>query len=114
MELHGITLDFDDIKTCGLLPDLCSNWDHRSEELSEIEALSEYWDNNINTVLEKTNKIIIGNMGNKSIIYSADKNAILVIKDVFKELELSTISYTDIDHYEHYITHDYFKYCFLH
>ena len=53
-------------------------------------------------------------MGNKSIIYSADKNAILVIKDVFKELELSTISYTDIDHYEHYITHDYFKYCFLH
>ena len=30
-------LDFDDMKTCALLPELCVNWDRGSEELSEVE-----------------------------------------------------------------------------
>ena len=39
MELYGVTLDFDDMRSCGLLPDLCADWDHRSEELTENEKL---------------------------------------------------------------------------
>ena len=36
MELQGVTIDFDDRKTCGLLPDLCLQWDFRTDELDEL------------------------------------------------------------------------------
>lgn len=110
MIVYGITLDFDDIRTCGLLPDLCSNWDRRSEELVELETIAAYWDNNIKSLLDQTHKLIIGNIGNKSIVYSNDENAILKIKSTFKEFELNSMEYDDINHDLDYIVHDYLKY----
>ena len=85
--LYGVTLDFDDIKSCGLLPELCRDWDHRSEELSENEKLLSYWDKNIAELLLRTQKVVIGNIGEKSIVYSADEKAIEIIKEIFKKLK---------------------------
>ncbi len=110
MIVHGITLDFDDIKTCGLLPDLCANWDRRSEELVELETIAQYWDENIKILLKQTKKLIIGNIGNKSIVYSYDKDAILKIKETFKEFTLTQMEYKVINHDIDYIVHDYLKF----
>ncbi len=105
--LYGVTLDFDDIKSCGLLPELCRDWDHRSEELSENEKLLSYWDTNIAALLLKTQKVVIGNIGEKSIVYSEDKEAIKIIKEVFKEIEISSLYYSEILECEKCLTHDY-------
>lgn len=109
MKLYGITLDFDDMRSCGLLPDLCLDWDHRSEELTENEKLLSYWDDNIKTLLSKTKNVVVGNIENKSIVYSADKEAIDIIRNIFKEMELSTIHYDEIRQCDHCIKHDYLK-----
>ena len=109
MKLHGVTLDFDDVKSCGLLPDLCVDWDHRSEELTENEKLLSYWDTNMEKLLSQTKKVVTGNIGNKSIAYSADEDAIMIIKDLFKEMEVKSIDYADIIHCENCITNDYLE-----
>ena len=109
MKLHGVVLDFDDIKTCGLLPTLCLDWDRRSEELTENEKLIAYWDKNVKELLKQTKKIVIGNIGNKSIAYSADERSISIIKEVFKEIEISSLEYEEITHCENCITHDYLE-----
>lgn len=105
--LYGVTLDFDDIKSCGLLPELCRDWDHRSEELSENEKLLSYWDRNIAELLLRTQKVVIGNIGEKSIVYSADEKAIEIIKEIFKEIKISSLEYNDILDCERCLTHDY-------
>ncbi len=107
MELYGITLDFDDMKSCGLLPDLCRDWDHRSEELTENEKLLSYWDNNIQELLKKTDKVVLGNIGNKSVVYSGDEKTVALIREQFKEIELSKINYDEIDQCENCIKVDY-------
>lgn len=107
MELYGVTLDFDDMKSCGLLPDLCLDWDHRSEELTENEKLLSYWDKNVEELLEKTDKVVLGNIGNKSVVYSADEKAVELIKNQFKEMQLSSIKYDEIDQCENCIKVDY-------
>ena len=109
MLLHGVTLDFDDLKSCGLLPEMCLDWDHRSEELTENEKLLSYWDKNVKEVLQKSDKVVLGNIGNKSILFSAEKDAIEIIKEQFKEIELSSIEYEDIERCEHCIKIDYLK-----
>ncbi|MCJ8326754.1 MAG: hypothetical protein MJK08_06595 [Campylobacterales bacterium] len=109
MTLYGITMDFDDIKTCGLLPDLCVDWDHRSEELSENEAFDLYWNKNTQELLSKTQKLVLGNDGNKSLVYSADEEAISFIKEIFKEMTLNSLEYEDINQCERCITLDYLK-----
>jgi len=109
MELYGVTLDFDDMKSCGLLPDLCLDWDHRSEELTENEKLLSYWDKNVEELLEKTDKVVLGNIGNKSVVYSADEKAVELIKNQFKEMQLSSIKYDEIDQCENCIKVDYLK-----
>lgn len=107
MELYGVTLDFDDMKSCGLLPDMCINWDHGSEELSENEKLLAYWDDNVKEVLNKTDKVVLGNIGTKSVIYSGDKESIELIKKQFKEIELSSVNYDEIYQCENCIKIDY-------
>lgn len=107
MKLQGVSLDFDDMRSCGLLPDLCADWDHGSEELSENQKLLSYWDNNVKEVLDKTDKVVLGNIGTKSVLYSADKDAIELIKKQFKEMEISSIDYDKIDHCENCIKVDY-------
>jgi len=107
MELQGITIDFDDRKTCGLLPELCLNWDEKYEELEDNEDLIKYWETNLKKVTQNTNKIISGNIDAKSIIYSADPEAIAIIKDAFKEINLKTIHYENIMKCDHCLTHDY-------
>ena len=107
MKLYGVSLDFDDIKSCGLLPDMCIDWDHGSEELTENEKLLSYWDNNVQEILKKTDKVVLGNIGTKSIIYSADKEAIELIKEQFKEIELSSVDYDEIEQCENCIKIDY-------
>ncbi len=109
MKLYGVSLDFDDVKSCGLLPDLCADWDHGSEELTENEKLLSYWDDNIKKLLEKTNKVVVGNIENKSIAYSGDEEAIDIIKNLFKEIELSSIYYEEIRQCDNCIKHDYLK-----
>ncbi len=107
MMLHGITIDFYDKRTCGLLPDQCINWDASSEELEDNEDLLNYWESNLKKVLSKTKNVINANIGGKSILYSADNEAIKIIKDEFKELELSTIDYDDINRCDNCIKFDY-------
>lgn len=107
MKLQGITIDFDDKKTCGLLPELCLSWDEKYEELEDNEELTQYWETNLKKVTDKTTKIISGNIDSKSIVYSADPEAIALIKDAFKEIDLKTISYSDIMKCDHCLTHDY-------
>ncbi|MFY9073395.1 hypothetical protein CRU99_13575 [Malaciobacter mytili] len=107
MILHGITIDFDDRRTCGLLPDLCLEWDEKYDELEDNQNLIDYWDNNLKKVLEKTNKIVSGNLGSKAIVYSAQEEAIDAIKEAFKELELSTLDYNSIIKCDRCLFYDY-------
>jgi len=109
MELYGVTLDFDDMRSCGLLPDMCLDWDHRSEELTENEKLLSYWDQNLKNLLDETQDVVVGNIENKSVVYSADEEAIYLIKKHFREIELSKANYEDITNCEFCITHDYLK-----
>lgn len=109
MKLYGVTLDFDDVKSCGLLPELCADWDSKYEDLAENEKLLSYWNDNINELLSKTKNIIYGNIGNKSIVYSADEEAISLIKEIFNEIELTSIEYEDIIRCENCIKHDYLE-----
>ena len=107
MKLYGVSLDFNDMRSCGLLPDMCIDWDHGSEELSENEKLLSYWDKNVQEVLNKTQKVVLGNIGTKSLIYSADKEAIEIIKEQFKEIQLTSLDYDEIDQCENCIKIDY-------
>lgn len=109
MKLQGITIDFYDKRTCGLLPDLCAQWDIRYDELEDNEELLKYWEESLKKVLAKTDKVVSGNVEGKSILYSADEKAIKIIKEEFSELELQTIEYEDIIRCEHCITHDYLE-----
>ncbi|RXK07246.1 hypothetical protein [Halarcobacter bivalviorum] len=109
MKLQGITIDFYDKRTCGLLPDLCTQWDIRYDELEDNEELLKYWEESLKKVLAKTDKVVSGNVEGKSILYSADEEAIKIIKEEFSELELQTIEYEDIIRCEHCITHDYLE-----
>lgn len=107
MKLQGITIDFNDRKTCGLLPELCLNWDEKYEELEDNQDLMHYWESNLKKITDKTNKIISGNIESKSIVYSADPEAIALIKEAFKEINLKTINYSDIMKCDHCLTCDY-------
>lgn len=109
MKLQGVTIDFYDKRTCGLLPDLCANWDIRYDELEDNEELLSYWEKSLNNVLKKTKKVVSGNMEGKSILYSADEDAIQIIKEEFFKLELQTINYEDIIKCDHCIKHDYIE-----
>jgi len=109
MTLHGITMNFDDIRTCGMIPDACANWDHGSEELSENEAFDLYWNQNIQKLLAKTQKVVIGSDGNKSLVYTADKEALSYIKEIFKEMIIDSIEYENINQCDRCITLDYLK-----
>ncbi len=107
MELQGVTIDFDDRKTCGLLPELCLQWDFRTDELEDNEELINYWEDNLKKVLAVSQNVVAGNVGTKSILYSADQKAIEAIKSTFKELELSHIDYKEIMKCENCLHHDY-------
>lgn len=107
MELQGITIDFFDKRICGMLPDLCLHWDIRYDELEDNEELLKYWDERVKNVLAKTNRVVCGNIDGKSIIYSADEEAIDIISNEFKGLKLQKINYEDINKCEHCITNDY-------
>ncbi|XOB63546.1 hypothetical protein ACMC56_06965 [Campylobacterota bacterium DY0563] len=109
MELQGITIDFYDKRTCGLLPDLCLNWDIRYDELEDNDELLKYWEESLNRVLSKTKNVVSGNMDGKSILYSADDEAIKIIKEEFKELELNKINYEDIIKCENCLKNDYLE-----
>lgn len=107
MELQGVTIDFDDRKTCGLLPDLCLDWDLRADELADDTELVAYWENNLKKVLDKSSLVVAGNMGTKSILFSADDATIKLIEENFKELKLQTIDYDNILKCENCLHHDY-------
>lgn len=107
MQLQGITIDFDDRKTCGLLPELCLNWDEKYEALEDNEDLLNYWETNLKKITNVTDKIVAGNIEAKSIVYSADEEVIALIKETFKEINLKTINYDDIMKCDHCLTHDY-------
>lgn len=107
MTLYGVTIDFDDRKTCGLLPELCLSWDERSEELEDNTELLDYWTKNLEKVLTKSKKVVAGNIGTKSIVYSADEDTILLIKESFKELLLGTLEYDSIIKCENCLQVDY-------
>lgn len=108
MELYGITLDFFDKRTCGLLPDLCIQWDIRYDELEDNEQLLEYWDTHINNILQQTKNVVyVNNNNGRSLIYSADKDAIAVISNEFKDLQLQKIKYEEIINCETCVSHDY-------
>lgn len=109
MEFYGITLDFDDRKSCSIQDDMCSEWDGRFEELSENEKLNAYWDNNLNKILSQTKNIIAGTIGDKCIVYSADKEAINIIQNAFKELNLDKKTYEDLTKCESCLNYDYIK-----
>lgn len=109
MKLQGVTLDFNDVKSCGLKPDMCIEWDRRSEELSENPKLLSYWDKNIKKLLSKTKNVVISNVSEKSMVYSADKTAIELIKKFFKEMTLKTQEYEDIKKCKTCVEHDYLK-----
>lgn len=108
MKLRGVTIDFDDRKTCGLLPELCLTWDERSEELEDNRELLDYWKTNLEKVLKKSKKVVTGNLGTKSILYAKDQETIELIKTSFKELVLDTIEYDDIIKCENCLEIDYF------
>jgi hypothetical protein len=107
MEMQGVTIDFNDRKTCGLLPALCLKWDEKFDALEDNEELLKYWESNLAKVLERTKNVVSGNMGTKSIVYSNDPEAVAVIKEVFSDLELKTIDYKDIIKCEHCLDYDY-------
>jgi hypothetical protein len=107
MEMYGITIDFNDKHTCGLLPELCLDWDERYDELDDNQELINYWESNIKKVLDKTHKIVCGNDETKSMIYSADPYAIGLIKDAFSEIKINTIEYSSISKCDHCLDYDY-------
>ena len=107
MKLQGITIDFDDRRTCGLLPELCLNWDEKYEELEDNVDLINYWETNLKKITDKTDKIVSGNIDAKSIVYSADEEVIALIAETFKEIKLKTINYSDIMKCDHCLTYDY-------
>ena len=109
MKLYGITLDFNDMRSCGLLPDMCLDLDHRFDELSENEKLISYWENNLKELLEETKKLVIVNDENKSMVYSAETEAIDLIKKYFKEIELSIVDYENINRCDYCVQHDYLQ-----
>lgn len=109
MKLYGVTLNFDDIRSCGLLPKMCKDWDSRSEDLTDNEKLVSYWNDNIQKLLQKTKNIIYGDLQDTSIVFSADEEAISYIKEIFKELELISMEYEDIMRCENCIKHDYLE-----
>lgn len=107
MKLLGVTIDFSDRKTCGLLPDLCLQWDERYDELQDNTELTKYWERNLQKVLEQTQDVVSGNIGSKSVVYSAEAQAIGAIQEAFKELKLQQIEYDDIMKCEHCLQYDY-------
>jgi hypothetical protein len=109
MTLHGVTMDFDDIRTCGLVPESCTDWDRGSEELNENHAFDLYWNKNIQELLSKTQKVVLGSDGNKSLVYTGDAEALIYIKEIFKEININTIEYEDINQCERCISLDYLK-----
>lgn len=109
MELYGITLDFNDLKSCGIKEDMCLDFDNRSDELSENEKLISYWDNNIKQLLEETDKVVIINDKNKSMVYSNEEEAITLIKKHFKEMEVTKIDYEDLNRCDFCVQHDYLE-----
>ncbi|OUR72429.1 hypothetical protein A9Q76_03780 [Arcobacter sp. 31_11_sub10_T18] len=107
MELQGITIDFNDKRTCGLLPELCLDWDERYDELDDNQELIDYWESNLKKVTDKTKKIVSGNIEAKSILYSADEEAIQIIRDNFPEIKIGTILYSEVNHCDHCLDYDY-------
>jgi len=107
MELQGITLDFNDKRTCGLLPELCLEWDEKYDELDDNQELIDYWESNLKKVTDKTDKIVSGNIETKSILYSADPAAIEIIKNTFVEIKLETILYSQVNKCDHCLEYDY-------
>ena len=107
MQLKGVSIDFDDRRTCALLPKLCLQWDEKYEELEDNADLLQYWEDGIQNILKTTTNIVSGNMGTKSIVYSAEEKIIQLIQESFKDLELETIEYEDILRCEHCIKYDY-------
>ena len=107
MQLEGITIDFNDKKTCGLLPELCLEWDERYDELDDNQELINYWKTNLKKVLTKTDKLVSGSIGTKSILYSADEEAIHLIKEAFKEITPKKIDYKNIIKCDHCLDYDY-------
>jgi len=107
MELQGITIDFNDKRTCGLLPELCLDWDERYDELDDNQELIDYWESNLKKVTDKTHNIVSGNIETKSILYSADKDAIQIIQDNFPEIKINTILYSEVNHCDHCLEYDY-------
>ena len=48
-------------------------------------------------------------IGETSILFSADEESISYIKEIFKELELTSMEYEDIMRCENCIKHDYLE-----
>lgn len=109
MKLYGVSLDFNDMRSCGILPDMCVDWDHRSEELSENEKLLSYWDEHLKSLLDETKNVVVGNIENKSLVFSADEKAIDLIKKHFPEIKITTAEYEEIIQCDYCIKHDYLK-----
>jgi len=107
MQMQGITIDFNDKRTCGLLPDLCLEWDSRYDELDDNQQLIDYWESNLKKVTDKTHNIVSGNIETESILYSADPYAIELIKEVFKEIKMDTIEYSTMTKCDHCLDYDY-------
>lgn len=107
MLLEGITIDFNDKHTCGLLPDLCLEWDEKYDELDDNQELINYWESNLKKITDKTHNIVSGNIETKSILYSADPYAISLIKDTFNEIKLDTVEYDHITKCDHCLEYDY-------
>ena len=107
MQLEGITIDFNDKKTCGLLPELCLEWDEKYDELDDNQELINYWKTNLKKVLAKTDKLVSGSIGTKSILYSADEEAINLIKEAFKEITPKKIDCKNIIKCDHCLDYDY-------
>ena len=107
MQLEGITIDFNDKRTCGLLPELCLEWDEKYDELDDNQELIKYWESNLKKITDKTHNIVSGNIETKSLVYSADPYAIELIKDVFKEIKTKTIDYNNILKCDHCLEYDY-------
>jgi hypothetical protein len=107
MKLQGIFIDFTDKKTCGLLPDLCLDFDVRYDELDDNQKLQEYWNKNLEKILNKTKKVVSGIIGNRSIVYSKDKETIEYIKKYFKEIKIDEIEYESIITCDHCLDYDY-------
>mgnify|MGYP000379602364 CR=1 FL=1 len=107
MELKGITIDFNDRRTCGLLPELCLEWDEKYDELDDNQELINYWESNLKKLTDKTHNIVSGNIETISMIYSADPYAISLIKEIFKEIKMETIEYEHMTKCDHCLDYDY-------